>query len=85
MIPNNFREKQWYFDMIDANKIDLHMHSTVSDGTDTPEELIHAVMTNTEMWGTDLTAVEGFEEAAARILKTIREEGALKAFADCLD
>ena len=56
-----------------------------SHRNDTPEELIHAVMTNTEMWGTDLTAVEGFEEAAARILKTIREEGALKAFADCLD
>ena len=55
-----------------------------SHRNDTPEELIHAVMTNTEMWGTDLTAVEGFEEAAARILKTIREEGALKAFADCL-
>ena len=55
-----------------------------SHRNDTPEELIHAVMTNTEMWGTDLTAVEDFEEAAARILKTIREEGALKAFADCL-
>ena len=55
-----------------------------SHRNDTPEELIHAVMTNTEMWGTDLTAVEGFEEAAARILKTIREEGVLKAFADCL-
>ena len=51
---------------------------------DTPEELIHAVMTNEEMWGMDLTTVPGFEEAAVRILKTIRAEGALKAFADCL-
>ena len=24
-------------------KIDLHMHSTVSDGTDTPEELLEKV------------------------------------------
>ena len=51
---------------------------------DTPEELIHAVMTNEEMWGMDLTTVPGFEEAAVRILKTIRADGALKAFADCL-
>ena len=51
---------------------------------DTPEELIHAVMTNQEMWGMDLTSVPGFEEAAVRILKTIRAGGSLKAFADCL-
>ena len=51
---------------------------------DTPEELIHAVMTSREMWGMDLTEVPGFEEAAVRILKNIRENGALKAFADCL-
>ncbi len=51
---------------------------------DTPEELIHAVMTNEDMWGTDLTAVPGFEAEAVRILKTIRESGALQAFADCL-
>ena len=51
---------------------------------DTPEELVHAVMTCEEMWGMDLTTVPGFEEAAVRILKTIRTEGALKAFADCL-
>ena len=30
-------------------------------------------------------AVAGFEEAAGRILKTIREEGALKAFGECLE
>ena len=29
--------------MIDAHMIDLHMHSTVSDGTDTPEELLEHV------------------------------------------
>ena len=56
-----------------------------SHRNDSPEELIHAVMTNTEMWGMDLTTVAGFEEAAGRILKTIREEGALKAFGECLE
>ena len=29
--------------MIDTHKMDLHMHSTVSDGTDTPEELLDCV------------------------------------------
>ena len=51
---------------------------------DSPEELIHAVMTNTEMWGQDLTKVPGFETEAVRILKQIREEGALAAYQACL-
>ena len=51
---------------------------------ESPEELIHSVMTNEDMWGTDLTKVNGFEAAAAGILKTIRTEGALKAFENCL-
>ncbi|MCR5297606.1 MAG: tagaturonate reductase [Clostridiales bacterium] len=51
---------------------------------DSEEDLIHAVMTNTEMWGQDLTKVPGFEAAAVRILKVIRSEGALKAFRDCI-
>ena len=51
---------------------------------DTPEDLIRAVMTNTEMWGQDLTEVPGFEKEAVRILKQIREEGALAAYKACL-
>ena len=51
---------------------------------DNPEELVHAVMTNTEMWGQDLTKVPGFEEAVVRILKQIRGEGALTAYSACL-
>ena len=51
---------------------------------DTPEELVHAVMKNTEMWGQDLTEVPEFEAAAVRILKKIRENGALAAYQDCL-
>ena len=51
---------------------------------DSAEELIHAVMTNQEMWGQDLTKVPGFEKEAARILKLIREEGTLAAYQACL-
>ena len=51
---------------------------------DSPEELVHAVMTNTEMWGQDLTEVTGFEPAVVRILKQIRTEGALAAYQACL-
>ena len=51
---------------------------------DSPEDLVHAVMTNTEMWGRDLTEVAGFEAAVVRTLKQIRAEGALAAFKACL-
>ena len=48
------------------------------------EELVHAVMTNEQMWGQDLTAIEGFEAATVANLKKIRSEGALAAYASCL-
>ena len=51
---------------------------------DNPEDLVHAVMTNTEMWGQDLTEVPGFEQETVRILKQIRGEGALAAYSACL-
>ena len=49
---------------------------------DAPEALIHAVMTNEDMWGRDLTRVPGFEAEAARILRRIRADGALAAYRD---
>lgn len=51
---------------------------------DTPEALVHAVMTNEKMWGRDLTALPGFEEATVKNLKKIRAEGALAAYTACL-
>ena len=51
---------------------------------DSPEELVHAVMTNTEMWGQDLTETTGFEAEVVRILKQIRADGALAAYKACL-
>ena len=52
---------------------------------DSPEALVHAVMSNTEMWGQDLTEIAGFEAEVVRILKQIREEGALAAYKACLN
>ena len=46
--------------------------------------LTHAVLTNTDMWGQDLTKIPGLEAEAARILDLIRREGALKAYQACL-
>ncbi len=51
---------------------------------DSEEELVHAVMTNLQMWGQDLTAVPGFENATVANLKKIRAEGALAAYKSCL-
>ncbi len=51
---------------------------------DSAEDLVHAVMTNQQMWGQDLTAIPGFEAAAVENLKKIRAEGALAAYASCL-
>ena len=51
---------------------------------DTVEDLVHAVMTNEQMWGQDLTAIPGFEAATVANLKKIRTEGALAAYASCL-
>ena len=51
---------------------------------DTAEELTHAVLTNTEMWGRNLTEVAGLESCVAEQLGLIRREGALAAFKSCL-
>ena len=51
---------------------------------DAEEALVHAVMTNTDMWGQDLTQVPGFETEVTRILKQIRADGAKAAYKACL-
>lgn len=51
---------------------------------DSAEALVHAVMTNEQMWGRDLTEIQGFEAATVANLKKIRTEGALAAYASCL-
>ena len=51
---------------------------------DSAEELVHAVMTNLQMWGQDLTEIPGFEAVTVANLKLIRTEGAMAAFRNCL-
>ena len=49
-----------------------------------PEALVHAVLTNEQMWDQDLTKIAGLEETVTADLKMIRTEGAKAAFASCL-
>lgn len=51
---------------------------------DTVEDLVHAVMTNEQMWGRDLSKIPGFEAAAVDNLSLIRSNGALAAYKSCL-
>ncbi len=51
---------------------------------DSVEALVHAVMTNEQMWGRDLTQIPGFEAATVANLTKIRSEGVLAAYASCL-
>ena len=51
---------------------------------DSVEDLVSAVMKNEQMWGMDLTGVEGFYAATVENLKKIRAEGALAAYSACL-
>ena len=51
---------------------------------DAPEALVHAVLTNTQMWDQDLTKIPGLETAVAADLKKIRSEGAEAAFKSVL-
>ena len=51
---------------------------------DDAKALTHAVMTNEQMWGQDLTKIPGLEEATVANLKMIREKGAKEAYASCL-
>jgi tagaturonate reductase len=51
---------------------------------DTAAALVHAVLSNTQMWDQDLTAVPGFEAAVLADLELIRAKGAEAAYASCL-
>ena len=40
-----------------------------------PKEFAHAVLSNTEFWGQDLSALSGVEDAVVSYLTAIRENG----------
>lgn len=51
---------------------------------DSAEALVHAVLTNEQMWDQDLTQISGLETAVLANLNTIRTEGAKAAYTSCL-
>ena len=51
---------------------------------DTAAQLVHAVLTNTQMWDQDLTQISGLEAAVLADLEKIRTEGAEAAYKSCL-
>ena len=51
---------------------------------DTDAQLVHAVLTNTQMWDQDLTRIEGLEAAVLADLELIRTQGAEAAYKSCL-
>ena len=51
---------------------------------DDEKTLVHAVMTNPDFWGQDLTQIPGFEAKTVENLTLIRQKGAMAAFESCL-
>ena len=43
---------------------------------DSNSELVHAVMTNTDFWGRDLTEIKGFEKVVCEYLEDTKTNGA---------
>ena len=65
-------DDRWVLEFYDAHR------------NDDEAALVHAVMTNADMWGQDLSQVPGFEAEVVRILKVIREKGAKEAYRETL-
>ena len=51
---------------------------------DSAQALVHAVLSNRQMWDQDLTEIAGLEQAVVDDLNKIRTEGAEAAYASCL-
>lgn len=51
---------------------------------DTPEQLVHAVLSNTKIWDKDLTQIPDLEASVVNDLKKIRSDGAEAAYKSCL-
>lgn len=60
--------------LIKDDKAVLEFYAAHKD--DSVEDLVHAVCTNEDFWGEDLSAIDGFEAAVASYLADIRENGA---------
>ncbi len=56
-----------------------------SHKNDSAAELVHAVCTNENFWGEDLSKLEGFEAAVAKYLEEIRTDGSYEVMKRCLE
>ena len=56
-----------------------------SDKEDSAKDLVHAVCTNTEFWGKDLTEIPGFEAEVAAIVENIEAHGTYEEMKNCLN
>ena len=52
---------------------------------DSAGELVRAILSHEQMWGMDLTAVDGLTAAVTADLEKIRADGVLAAYAACLE
>ena len=71
-----------YIPVIQDDKEVLDFYEAHKD--DDVKTLVHAVMTNEEFWGQDLTKILDFEEVTVKNLTLIREQGAKAAYASVL-
>ncbi|HIW21930.1 MAG TPA: tagaturonate reductase [Candidatus Dorea intestinavium] len=51
---------------------------------DSVEDLVHAVLTNTDFWGEDLSKLKGFEASVVSYMNDIQEKGAYEVMKACL-
>ena len=66
------QDDRWVLEFYDAHR------------QDSPEELVRAVLSNTEMWGEDLTKIDGLQAIVTEDLELIRAQGCRAAYASCL-
>ena len=66
----------------DSDKAILEFYASHKD--DSAEDLVHAVCTNTDFWGEDLTQLNGFEAAVCNYLTQIQEKGAYEVMKSLL-
>ncbi len=52
---------------------------------ESPRELVYAVCKNTDFWEEDLTRLDGFADAAAKLLEKTKTEGAYAVMKSCIE
>lgn len=75
-----FRGKTPYEIKDDAYVLDFFF----SHRADAPEKLMHQLIREEKLWGSELLNLPGFEEMAAEILRDIKEKGAYAVMKECL-